>query len=39
MILHNKGEVYMPEHGHHILAMTHARVLILKQFINFVTLE
>ena len=28
MILHNVGEMYIPEHGHYITALTHARACI-----------
>ena len=31
MILHNVGEVYVPEHGHHISALTHARALVINK--------
>ena len=31
MILHNVGKVYIPEHGHHISALTHAGDVNIKQ--------
>ena len=31
MILHNVEKVYIPEHVHHISALTHARALILSK--------